>query len=200
MGKFDAYQIDFKNMTPGEVRKHEYPLDNLFFRLIEGDELQKGKVTVLLTVECKPSCFVLRFRIEGVATVSCDRCLDEMEVAVKSDNRLIVKLGREYAEENDETLIISEEESSLNLAWFLYEFVALAIPMRHIHPPGKCNKAMSVKLKKHSAKSRDDNEDGASRDGYEAEESAEASDDGGQEPEATDPRWDKLKDIKEKIN
>lgn len=186
-------------MIPGEVRKHEYLLDNLFFMLIEGDELQKGKVNVLLTVERKPSCFMLQFRIEGVAIVSCDRCLDEMEVAVRSDNRLIVKLGKEYAEENDETLIISEEEGSLNLAWFLYEFVALAIPMRHIHPPGKCNKAMSTKLKKHSAKSWDDNEDGAAHDGYEAEESAEASDDG-QESETADPRWDKLKDIKENIN
>jgi uncharacterized metal-binding protein YceD (DUF177 family) len=184
-------------MAPEEIRQYKYLLDNLFFMLIEGDELQKGKIDVLLTVESKPSCFVLQFQIKGVVIVSCDRCLDEMEVAVSSDNRLTVKLGKEYAEENDETLIISEEEGSLNLAWFLYEFVTLAIPMRHIHPPGKCNKAMSAKLKKHSTKGWD--EDGSADGGYETEESAATSDDG-QEPETADPRWDKLKDIKEKMN
>jgi uncharacterized metal-binding protein YceD (DUF177 family) len=194
VGKFDAYRIDLKNMYLAEIRKYEYLLDNRFFMHIEGDELQKGKINVLLTVERKPSFFLLQFRFEGVATVLCDRCLDEMEVAVNSDNqsanRLIVKLGKEYAEENDDTLIISEEEGSLNVAWFLYEFVVLAIPMRHIHPPGKCNKSMSVKLKKHSAKSWDEDN------GYEYEESAVMSD-YGQETETADPRWDKLKDINE---
>jgi uncharacterized metal-binding protein YceD (DUF177 family) len=196
VGKFDAYRIDLKNMAPAEIRKYEYLLDNRFFMHIEGDELQKGKINVLLTVERKPSFFQLQFQLEGVAIVSCDRCLDEMEVAVKSGNRLIVKLGKEYAEENNETLIISEEEGPLNLAWFLYEFAALSIPMRHIHPPGKCNKTMSTKLKKHSARSWDD--DDASGNGYEYEESAEMSDDG-QETETADPRWEKLKDINETI-
>jgi uncharacterized metal-binding protein YceD (DUF177 family) len=182
-------------MSPAEIRTYEYLLDNQFFMKIEGDDLQKGKVNVSLTVERKPSFFQLRFHLGGVAIVSCDRCLDEMEISVESDNSLIVKLGKEYAEESDEILIISEDEGVLNLAWFLYEFVSLAVPMRHIHPPGKCNKSMSATLKKHSTKNQDDD----ASDHYVDDDSAAMSDDSEPETEVVDPRWEKLKDLKEEI-
>ena len=47
------------------------------------------------------------------------------------------------------------------MAWFMYEFVALAIPMKHVHAPGKCNKAVSSKLHKHlrTKADEDDSED-----------------------------------------
>jgi len=133
LGKFDAYRIDFRNIAQAEVRTYEYLLDNKFFIDIDGQEFQKGKVNVTLNVAHKTSWFELSFHITGSVYVSCDRCLDEMEMPVETDNRLIVKLGKEYAEESDEVLIVSEDDATLNLAWFLYEFVALAIPMKHLH-------------------------------------------------------------------
>ena len=33
---------------------------------------------------------------------------------------------------------IPEEEGEINIAWFLYEFVVLDIPIKHVHEPGKC--------------------------------------------------------------
>ena len=57
--------------------------------------------------------------------------------------------------------------------------------MKHVHGPGKCNKTMSSKLKKHSAKSSDEEDDGVEFDGGEAE-----SEDNTVE---SDPRWDELK-------
>jgi uncharacterized metal-binding protein YceD (DUF177 family) len=177
-------------MAQAEVRTHEYLLENKFFIDIDGQEVQKGKVNVTLKVEHKISSFQLSFHIAGVVYVSCDRCLDDMEIAIDTNSRLIVKLGKEYAEESDEVLVISEDDGTLNLAWFLYEFVALAIPMKHVHPPGKCNKTMTSKLKKHSTK-RSDEED--MDDFGEDEEMLSAND----EPETSepDPRWDALKTL-----
>lgn len=103
--------------------------------------------------------FEMNFQIEGVVVVPCDRCLDDMEIPIDTHNRLVVKFGKEYAEESDEVVVIPEEEGAINLAWFLYEFIALAVPMKHVHAPGKCNKAMSSKLKKHTARSSDETED-----------------------------------------
>ncbi len=54
----------------------------------------------------------------------------------------MVKFGHEYAEEGDNLIVIPEEEGEINVAWFMYEFVALSIPMKHVHAPGKCNKAL----------------------------------------------------------
>jgi uncharacterized metal-binding protein YceD (DUF177 family) len=181
-------------MAPAEVCKYEYLLGNKFFEDIDGADVQKGKVRVSLNVERKTAAFELKFQFEGVVYVPCDRCLDSMEQPIETKARLIVKFGREYAEESDEILVISEEEGALNLAWFLYEFVALAIPMKHIHPPGKCNRTMTSKLKKHAAK-RTEDEDGDF--GYM---DGEPSSDDEPEIQATDPRWDALQGFKVEDN
>jgi uncharacterized metal-binding protein YceD (DUF177 family) len=189
LGKFDAYRIDFKNIAQAEVRTYEYLLENKFFIDIDGQEVQKGKVNVTLKLTHKITSFELLFHLTGSVYVSCDRCLDDMEIPVETDSRLFIKLGKEYAEESDEILVISEDDGTLNLAWFLYEFVALAIPMKHVHPPGKCNRMMTSKLKKHAAK-RSDDED---MDDFGGDDDMTQAD----EPEMPepDPRWDALKDI-----
>ncbi|AEW22558.1 YceD family protein [Tannerella forsythia] len=191
MGKFGAYWVDLRNMNPEEVRRYEYFLDNQFFTDIDGAEVQRGKVNVSLKVERKVSTFEMTFHLSGMVIVSCDRCLDDMEQAIASDNRLMVKFGKEYAEESDEILVISEDEGRVNLAWFLYEFVALNIPMKHVHAPGKCNKAMSARLRKHSAHRSDESDN--------AEDEVDDDDNilsDEYEDTATDPRWDALKKLK----
>ena len=89
-----------------------------------------------------------------------------------------------------------EEEGAINLAWFLYEFIALAVPMKHVHAPGKCNKAMSSKLKKHTARSSDETEDDFEDDM--GGDDLALEDDGNASP--ADPRWDALKGLLENDN
>ena len=168
--------------------KYEFLLDNLFFAHIDGPEVQKGKVNVELTVKKTSRAFELSFRAAGIVWVPCDSCLDEMEQPVTSSDKLMVKFGHEYAEEGDNLIVIPEEEGEINVAWFMYEFIALAIPMKHVHAPGKCNKAVTSKLNKHLRTSGDDD----------AEESFGAGEDIVVEDEAEeqiDPRWNELKKI-----
>ena len=110
--------------------------------------------------------------LDGADVKHCDRCLDEMEQPVETDNRLIVKLGSDYSEEDD-LVVIPENEGILDMTWFIYEFVALVIPIRHVHAPGKCNPAMTKALEELSADRSSD------------EESAQP----------TDSRWEKLKSL-----
>lgn len=188
MGKFDKYKIDLKGMQADSC-KYEFLLDNLFFAHIDGPEVQKGKVNVELTVKKISHAFELNFQTEGIVWVPCDRCLDEMEVPVVCSDKLMVKFGHEYAEEGDSLVVIPEEEGEINVAWFMYEFIALAIPMKHVHGPGKCNKAMSGKLNKHLRTAGDDDVEesfvGVDEDVIVEEESEER----------IDPRWNDLKKI-----
>ncbi|MDR2805367.1 MAG: DUF177 domain-containing protein [Dysgonamonadaceae bacterium] len=186
MGKFDTYKVDLKGMQQ-EVQNYEYFLDNPFFANIDGEELQKGKIHVQLTVTRIAGAFNLAFKLSGNAVIPCDRCLDDMDYPIETTARLIVKFGKDYSEESDEIVIIPEAEGVINLAWFLYEFVALAIPIKHIHAPGKCNKQMSAKLKKHTAKATDD--DAFDIDGNDTHAIAEDPEDN------SDPRWDALKQL-----
>lgn len=193
MGKFDLYKVELKNLSPG-VHEYEYFLENKFFVDIDGDEVQKGKVKVNLTVKRTSMVFDMNFQLEGIVYVPCDRCLDDMELPVSTQNMLVVKFGKEYAEESEEIVIIPEEEGEINLAWFIYEFIALAIPMKHIHAPGKCNKAMSSKLKKHTARRADDEDEFDE----EAADDIVVDDDAADMP--SDPRWDALKGLVENDN
>ena len=193
MGKFDLYKVELKNLYPG-VHEYEYFLENKFFVDIDGDEVQKGKVKVNLTVKRTSMVFDMNFQLEGIVYVPCDRCLDDMELPVSTQNKLVVKFGKEYAEESEEIVIIPEEEGEINLAWFIYEFIALAIPMKHIHAPGKCNKTMSSKLKKHTARRADDEDEFDE----EAADDIVVDDDAADMP--SDPRWDALKGLVENDN
>jgi uncharacterized metal-binding protein YceD (DUF177 family) len=96
-----------------------------------------------------------------------------MEQPVETDNRLIVKLGNEASEEDD-MIVVDENEGILDMSWIIYEFIVLAIPIRHVHAPGKCNPAMTQALEELSADRSSDEESS----------------------QAIDPRWEKLKNLK----
>ena len=185
MGKFDTYKIDLKGMAESSA-DYEFVLDNAFFAYIDSPELQKGKVQVKLHVRKTAQAFELSFHSEGEVVVLCDRCLDEMEQEISSDDKILVKFGPEYADEGDNLIVVPEDEGTINVAWIMYEFIALAIPMKHVHAPGKCNKAMSGNLNKYLRRAGDE----------EAEEEEDGSmeqtpDDAEETP--IDPRWNELK-------
>lgn len=188
MGKFDAYKIDLKGMKENTY-SCEFVLDNSFFESIDAPEVRKGKVHTSLNIKKTAGVYELSFNTDGVVIVSCDRCLDDMEQSVSSSDIVRVKLGNDYSEDGD-IVIIPEEEGEINVAWFMYEFIVLSIPMKHVHAPGKCNKAMVGKLNKYLRTSAEEtNEDSwNSTDLEESEETDEA-------PKDIDPRWNELKKI-----
>lgn len=193
VGKFSLYNIPLRNLADG-LHKFEYVLDDQYFKAI-GDadsDIRRGKVNVEVIVKCVSSTFEFSFTQNGEVHVPCDRCLDDILIETNSTNRLVVKFGHEYSEESDEIVIIPEEEGEINIAWFLYEFVMLSLPMKHVHAPGKCNKMMSSKLNKHkvAAADSDDSLDIVDDDDFDDPVEEEAG-------EVTDPRWDGLKGLVE---
>lgn len=187
MGKFQAYNIQLNTLSIG-THSYELKLDNQFFKNIDSEVVQKGSVNVGVTVKRDADRFELSFQIQGVVQVPCNRCLDDMELEVALKEQFFVKFGKEYAEEDDNIVIVPEEEGAINVAWFLFEFVALAIPIKHVHPAGKCNKSMSAKLRKHMTRSSDGEED---NDSFGFDDDATSDN----EVVETDPRWDELKKL-----
>lgn len=145
MGKFDEYSIQLKTMAVGQ-KVYEYHLDNKFFQLLEDVEIQKGDVVAKVTVTKTAKQSELNFALEGKVVVTCDRCLEEMEQPIKTTGHLIVRLGKEFKDDGDDIVEVPEEQGIINVSWFLYEFCELAIPIKHSHPFGQCNKGMSNKL------------------------------------------------------
>ena len=174
MCSLETYKIDLKGLMEDE-RVLDFDLNDDFFQSLDGSQLEHGTLHVSVSIRKMTGFFELHFLTKGFVTVSCDRCLDDMEQPIEADNVLTVKLGDAYSDDDD-TVTIDENEGILDLSWFIYEFIMLAIPIKHVHAPGKCNSAMTRKLEELS---------GAVRSGEE-------------EAEAIDPRWEKLLKLKVK--
>ena len=163
--------------------EYSYRLDNQFFSDLDTTEIQKGSLDVELKVTRTSGIYQLNFRTEGYVIVTCDRCLEEMEQPIDTTDVLKVKLGEAFSEIND-IVVVPEEDGYINIAWFMYEFIALNIPMKHVHALGKCNKDMVRHLNKHLRTSADENDfvedEGVVDDSVERE---------------IDPRWNELKKI-----
>jgi uncharacterized metal-binding protein YceD (DUF177 family) len=161
-----------------DVQKIEYLLDTQFFTNIESEDIQKGEVKVTLTVTRVDEVFVFDFKLNGNVTIACDRCLEAMDFPIDTTAKLVVKLGAEYAEGADDVVVIPEREGFINIAWFLYEFVALEIPLKHVHPAGQCSRSMMSHLKKHVVISdTDDVDDDDSNEGVDFDDDIEIVED-----------------------
>jgi len=189
MSKFELYNVVLKDID-NETRVIEYDLDDAYFKKIDSPEVQKGNVIAKVSVQKKMNTYELHFQLDGSVIIPCDRCLDEMEQQIHYKEKLQVKFGDKFAEE-DEVVIIPESEGAINVAWFLYEFIVLNIPIKHVHAPGECNKTMVVKLKKHITRQKDDTDDDNSSLDFEDDDDFTA------EEVQTDPRWDGLQNITE---
>lgn len=177
MGRFDKYDVDLKGFKTDSLTM-ELNLDNNFFADIDGEEFQKGSVSATVTVKKNRDVFDFTFSLSGVVVVPCDRCLDDLEIEVTAENSLKVRLGENYADDGD-VVIVPESDGDINIAWYLYEFIALALPMKRVHAPGKCNHEMTGKLKKHACKDENIND----------------VDDADNDSAYIDPRWESLKNI-----
>ena len=168
----ETLKIDLKGLEEG-ANYLEFDLDDTYFKAVDAPEVSQGSVHVSLDIlRTRNDFFTLDFHETGTVMVPCDICLDPMEQSIETTQRLEVKFGTENSEEDD-LVTVAEDEGILDVAWYLYEFIALAIPIKHVHAPGKCNPAMVRALEEYSA----------ARSGEEDE-------------QAMDPRWEALLKLK----
>ena len=171
MCSLESLKIDLKGLKEGTTVLN-YSLTDDYFEAVEGQEVDRGDVAVAVEISRSMDVFTIGFHIEGTVVIPCDLCLDDMRQGVSADSRFTARFGDDESAD-DELLIVSEDEGVLDLSWLIYEQIVLAIPIKHVHAPGKCNAAMTEKL---------------------SELSAARSSDG--TTDAIDPRWQALGKLK----
>ena len=172
----DTYKVDLKDVSE-EGRLYTYRVTDEFFASIDAPAIRKGSLGVRLLVKKNHDVYELSFQIEGTVVVSCDRCLDDMDIPVDVETTL--KAKKASSVEDDDMIGIPENEECINVGWLIYECIVLNLPLTHAHEEGKCNQAMMDVLKEHLCSSVDDD--------FETHDEEENS--------VMDPRWDKLKEI-----
>ncbi|PLW97485.1 MAG: hypothetical protein C0593_08530 [Marinilabiliales bacterium] len=126
-------EIPFKGLSDG-VHEFEYHVSDAFFEAIEYSDVKKGNVSAKISLDKQPGMMQLHFRINGYVTLTCDRCLEDFNFPIDTEDHLIVKIGPEPGEESEEVIIIADTEYKLQLWHYIYEYISLQVPYRKTHP------------------------------------------------------------------
>jgi uncharacterized metal-binding protein YceD (DUF177 family) len=148
-----------------------------FFKHFEDDTINGGNINVNLKVLNNINSLQLIIGLKGKLKVLCDRCLEYYDQEIDFRDFVMVEFGEETNfDTNQECVFLKKGETEINIAQLIYEFTHFALPLQHYHPDTKtgetgCNKEMLDLINKYLTVENDD---------------------------IIDPRWEKLKEIKNK--
>ena len=92
MSKLEQFNVDLKALSQGD-NILRFVLDDAFFEAIEAPTVRRGRLQTTLTIHRTEDYFDLDFHTEGLVTVACDRCLDDLEQPISADDHLVAKFG-----------------------------------------------------------------------------------------------------------
>lgn len=171
----NPYIIPFVGLKDGEHR-FDYVIEDDFFKDREYSEVKQARIHTQVILTKAPNLLVFDIKMEGTINVPCDRCGDPFDFPVWGERKFIVSLTNDKFEDGDDIVSLSLEASEIDISQNLYEYIILLLPPRRIHPNKEdgtsgCNPNALKILNKFSPN---------------------------EEEQATDPRWDALKKIKQK--
>jgi uncharacterized protein len=165
------------NIIGLSIKAHEfsYQLGKSFFDEFGKDLLEGGHFDARVVLDKHETFIEGRFHISGTAKLICDRSLEPFDFPLETEKKMMFKYGEAEEEMTDEIMVIPQDKATLNLGQFLYEYIALALPMKRIHP-------------KYQEQEAEDDDETEGKIIYTSKE--EKKDD------AVDPRWEVLKKLK----
>ena len=163
----------------------EVKINSHYFQNLQG-VISKGDIMAIATcTNMKAGQFVFHVHAEGCVFTPCDRCLDDVELRINTDNDITVRFGDEDDDDGD-VVFVNERNPEFDISFIVYQFVLLSLPIRRVHEPGMCNEAMMKSMRLHQVARSDDEEE-------EDVTTVQAATDDKTKP--IDQRWEKLKQL-----
>ena len=149
---YGNFIIPVNGLAPGKT-VFEWSAGKAFFEDFGNGEILDAKLTVRAEAEKSGKYLGIDCTISGTLSVSCDRCLGDIEMPVDTTVRLSVKYGNAETDEdrNDgdrEVVFLDGSDTDLDLSQIVYDYSCLALPIRRVHPDGKCDPAVAGRIGK----------------------------------------------------
>ena len=132
--------INLDQLEPG-IHTFDIHLDSAYLQSIEKTELLGGEIDAKATLNLLPKGFELTMTVHGVVSVTCDRCLEPMDIAVSAEDDMTADAVDAISENKKGNLV--------NLNWLAYELTVVNLPIVHSHQNGGCNPEMDNLLQNH---------------------------------------------------
>jgi uncharacterized metal-binding protein YceD (DUF177 family) len=119
-----------------ENKRYEYDFqsDDAFFGALEQELIEKGNVSTHLVLNKSETMIRLDFQITGTVEQTCDRSLDLYDEPINIERLLLLKFADHNEELTDEIELIERNTHSINIARYIFEFIATSMPMKKLHP------------------------------------------------------------------
>jgi uncharacterized metal-binding protein YceD (DUF177 family) len=136
MSRRRDFEIAFVGLKPG-VHEFNYSIDDSFFEAFQQQDFTKCKAQVKLSFDKKTGFMLLKFEVGGVLEVNCDRCNSRLPLELWDEFNITVKMVDEpevmnKQEDDPDVYYIGRQESHLDVANWIYEFINLSIPMQKV--------------------------------------------------------------------
>lgn len=160
------FEIAFVGLKQG-IHVYEYRIEDKFFTTYGEQDFKNCLCDVKLSLDKKTNFIQLKFDIVGSIEVVCDKCGNSLNKQLWDEFNLIVKLVDEpdlmnETEEDPDIYYIGHNESQLQVADWIYEFINLSLPMQKICSEEEmgglqCNNEALERLRKMETEARKDN-------------------------------------------
>ena len=129
----ESYRINILGLSLS-VHQFQFELGNEFFRKYDKGLVSDGSFNVEVVLDKRETFLDVNFKLNGTVKLVCDRSLDEFDYPIRESHKLIFKYGDEDREISEDVVMIQHGTDSLEIGQYIYEFIALAIPMKKLHP------------------------------------------------------------------
>ncbi len=129
----ESYRINILGLSLA-IHHFQYEFGSEFFRKYDKGLVSEGKFTVDVALDKRETFLEAEFKIVGSVRLVCDRSLDEFDHPVDITRKIIFKYGDQEMEVSEDVMMIPHGVESLEVGQYIYEFIALAIPMKKLHP------------------------------------------------------------------
>ena len=173
----NEFLIPFVGLKLGK-HQFEFQINKEFFEDYGYDEFESCDIKVNLVLEKKSTMLELHFKHKGTVHVPCDLTSEMFDLPIKGKIKLIVQFGEIFNDDNEELLILPFGEHQVDVRQYIYEMIALSIPLKKIHPgikDGTLKSEALDKLNELKVNTKEPKTDS--------------------KEEETDPRWDQLKKL-----
>lgn len=173
-----AYSVNIVGLSNKE-HHFEFDVDNGFFSQFGTGLISEGNLKAEVTLDKHETFIDARFVIRGTVKLTCDRSLETFDHRIEADRKLVFKYGDSDQELSDEIIMIHRDSDSLGLGQYIFEFIALEVPMKKLHP-----------------RFRDEESEDDTSEGKIIYSSKDGSDNDKKDGDDIDPRWEILKKLK----
>ena len=141
MDTSSPFKINLRDL-PDDGYNCEWHLDDSFFKALDQQVIEHGNLDATLRVKQASGAMRLAFHVQGEIQIPCDRCLELMTQPIDTEAILKARLGDHFEDDGD-IITIPADDAEFDVRWNLYEIIALAIPIHHVHPDGECPEEVS---------------------------------------------------------